>query len=383
MFLEADGIVPDDLGPLGVFKFRDPSLNLDSVVVVDTAPHGVAAGGVRMLGDVTVKEVAQLARVMSYKFATFDIPIGGAKAGVLLDPRDGRRRAALRSFGRSAASLLKTGLYVPGEDMGTNAEDLAQIYDAAGVKDFSPSPLATKVVDGLPLEDQFTGFGVAVSARTALELAGMELNGAKVAVEGYGKVGRGVVRAIHRMGAKVVAVSTVEGTLYSPDGLDVQKLESMRREYGDSLVLHYGLPPLRREDLYSLDVDVLVPGARMHVIDGARLRSVRAKVIVEAANEPLTEEAEELAFRRGILVVPDLVANAGGVLSEVMARAVGVNDESAIFKFLEQTISSKVRDSLSVGRPPRLALIEEARRKLLTPTSVTDPVRELERRFGK
>lgn len=308
----------DDIGPERIHHFYDPASGMRAALVIDTTVFRFSGGGVRMLPDVSLEEVASLARAMTYKFAWLDLPVAGAKTGIWFDAASQDRDAVLEAFGRAAAPLLQSRAYMCGADMGTDYHDVRRIRAAAGLTE-EKVPLGMKQVEGLALEELVTGYGVVRAARTALELRGRDIAGATLAVEGFGKVGAGCVRQAQREGARVVAISTLEGTRYDPSGLDADRLLALRREAGDEAVLRYeGGELLAREALFGLPVDVLIPGTRVGTIDARVAPDVRAKLIVPAGNAPVTPEADAMLRERGTTVVPDFVANAGGVLLEVV-----------------------------------------------------------------
>jgi len=339
-------VLKDDIGPEYVVELYDPATGTRGFLVIDTMVYGVAAGGVRMLPDVTVGEVSHLARAMTYKFATYDMPIGGAKGGIVADPSSPDRDRHVGAFARLVAPFLKQLVYIPGADMGTSDRDVAVMYEVAGMEQFKPSGLTLKVKDGMPLEDHLTGYGVVVAAKTAAELVNMSIEGASVAVEGFGKVGGGVARYMEKLGARVVAISTIHGAIYNPKGLDVEGLLEARRKHGDRVVLEYkDAERIAKEKIFTLPVDVLVPGARPHVIDKNNAGDVKAKIISPGANIPTTLEAEEILFRKGVLSIPDFVANAGGIIAATMDR-MSATEEKA-FEAVESNISSVTRKIIS------------------------------------
>lgn len=364
---------PDEIGPERVLHVHDPETRMHGVVVVDSLALGdAAAGGLRMLPDVTTAEIRLLARAMTYKYCALDVPIGGAKSGLRADPSwtGEQRAAALRAFGRAVRPLLETGVIV-GADIGTDMHDVATVYDAAGVPP-GFSGLSSELRDGEPLENHATGYGVVVAAREACAFAGRELAGARVAIEGFGKVGGGAARYFHEAGARVVALSNVDGTAWRADGLDVPALLDARRAAGDAAL--QACPEaelLPREALFALEVDVLVPGARPHVIDAAVAERVQARAIAPIANVPLTEEAEARLHQRGVHVVPDFVANAGGVLIGAIDLLGGSADD--LFRVLEEQIGRMTRASLAEARearlPPRVLAVRQARAKVLAARS--------------
>ncbi len=357
----------DDLGPEKVFHVYDPVVGMRGVIVVDTTLMGIAGGGTRMLPDITTEEIFGLARAMTYKFATLDFPVGGAKAGIWADPslKGQKRQDVLRSFGKAVRPLLSTGITVAA-DIGTDARDVATIYEGAEVP-LQSTGLALVEIDGEPLENHATGYGVVVAAKAALEHVGLDIKDAKVAIEGFGKVGGGAALYTVREGARLVAISTLEGTLYDEDGLDVERLLSLRKKHGDMAIREYGSGKiLDKAELYFLPVDVMIPGARPHVIDKNNAARVKAKVISSIANIPITDEAEEILFGRGIVSVPDFISNAGGVLVAVVDILGGTADD--VFRALDEIIGSNVRDIVSdaLGEhiSPRALAVKRAREKV-------------------
>ncbi len=300
----------DDIGPEMVAEFYDPDTGMRAVVALDTLAFGGAAGGTRMLPDISVREIAQLSRAMTYKFAAFDIPQGGAKAGIWADPAlaGPERERLLSAFGRAIGPLERAGVFGTGPDMGTDGADFPIVYRAV-MPDHPRShsrPQDGELRDGEPLGNHLSGFRVAVATRTACQSLGLPLKGASAAVEGFGKVGGGVARYLSRLGVRVVALSTIHGALYEPEGLDLERLFALRRQHADRAVLEYGvgqlLPPA---ELFTLPVDIIVPGARPWVIDKDNAARVKARVVVGAANIPVTPEADALLLQRRVAVVPD------------------------------------------------------------------------------
>jgi glutamate dehydrogenase (NAD(P)+) len=283
-------------------------------VVFDLPGAPISAGGTRLAPDVSVAEVALLARAMTYKFAVLGQRVGGAKAGVRGNPADRAGRATLMArFCAEIAPLTDAGRLLTGPDMGTAEEDFAPLRERRS----APAAISA-VVDGVPFEDLLTGYGVAAAAEAALGAAwGGGWEGRSVAIEGFGKVGGGVAREVTRRGGRIVAVSTVDGCLADPSGLDVDLLLALRRAYGDACVLRYGRPSGPPGQLFTaVDADVVVPGTRPGVINGMIAGSLPAavRVIAPAANVPYTAQGAEALGRRGIVALPDFVCNAGAVI---------------------------------------------------------------------
>jgi glutamate dehydrogenase (NAD(P)+) len=340
-----DALTFDDIGPQRVYQYYEPGSGMRAAVVIDTAQFRYSGGGVRMLPDVSLGEIALLARAMTYKFAWLDLNVSGAKAGIWFDAQRQDREAVLRAFGEAAAPLLQTRAYMCGVDMGTAYEDIEVIRAAAGLPP-QPDSLAAKRLHGLSMEERLTGFGVMKSARRAAEMLGRSLEGAAIALEGLGKVGAGCLRQVLQERARVVAVSTLAGTRHDPEGLDVERLLALREEAADESVVRYdGGQLLPKDALYSLPADILIPGARPHCITAEVARTVQASLIVPAANAPLTAEADAILHERGVTVVPDFVANAGGVLLAVV-DAFGGGEKEA-FSTADQRIAGNTERALS------------------------------------
>lgn len=338
-------IVADEIGPEIVHYVYDPGSKMKGILVVDTTAFGIAGGGIRMLPDITSMEIIRLARTMTYKWAMVDMPIGGAKGGIFADPSTPTHEVMVKAYGRAIKQFTKSGVYGPGADMGTSDSDVGLILKEGGVKDALPSGLSSKKKDGMPLEDHITGYGVFVAAEEACKIAGFDVNGATAAIEGFGKVGGGVARYASKAGAKVVAVSTIHGAIHNPEGLDIEKLLAMREKFGDKVVLEYkDAKRIPREDIFYDPVDILVPGARPDVINEKNASKVKAKVISSAANIPITEKAEEILFKAGVISVPDIIANSGGVLLGVADR-MGTTIDAA-FDQVKTTITRLTRDTL-------------------------------------
>lgn len=360
--------ITDELGPERVVHVYDPITGMKGVVVVDTTSLGGAAGGIRMLPDITSEEIFWLARAMTHKFAILDMPIGGAKAGLWADPNmhGAQREAFMKAFGKAVKGLITEGITL-GPDMGTNAKDVATIYEGAGIPS-RYSGLALQEKDGEPLEDHATGYGVVVAAKAACEFAGMEIREATVAIEGFGKVGGGVARYMNEAGAKVVAISNIYGTAYNREGLDIKKLLVTRKKSGDKAVQEYrDAQHIDKKDIYFLPVDILVPGARPYVINKSNANKVKAKIISSIANIPITDEAEEILFKRGIYSVPDFISNAGGVVLGIVDVLGGTADD--VFKALRALLGPLTKEILSEARKtkvnPRSLAVMRTKEKVL------------------
>ncbi len=282
------------------------------------AARGPLKGGLRYHPEVDLDEVRALAALMTWKTAVVDLPYGGAKGGINCDPSE-LSALDLERLTRRFVSRIERFIGphedIPAPDVNTNPQVMAWIVDEySKFHGYSPG-----VVTGKPVElggslgrESATGRGVLFAARLAASRAGLQVEGATVAVQGFGNVGSWAARFFDEAGSRVVAVSDVKGGIHAPDGLDLSALRAHVKEAG-SVVDFPGSKPLSNEDLLELDVDILVPAALGGVIHAHNARDVRARMIVEGANHPLTPEADDILNAAGTLVVPDIYANAGGV----------------------------------------------------------------------
>jgi glutamate dehydrogenase (NAD(P)+) len=285
--------------------------------------RGPGKGGVRFHPDVTMDESAGLAALMTWKTAVVDIPFGGAKGGIACDPTtlsQAERRRLTLAYTHAIMPIIGPYKDIPAPDVNTNEQTMAWILEAAREAAGQAVP---GIVTGKPLalggslgRPEATGRGVAVVTALALEKQRRPLNETTVAIQGFGKVGAHTARLLRGMGCRIVAVSDVSGGLYDPDGLFVEDLlRYVAHSPGHLLAGYRGSgTPIDNEDLLRLDVDVLIPAAMEDQITAANAHEIQARLIVEAANGPTTPEAHQILVDRGVLVVPDILANAGGVV---------------------------------------------------------------------
>jgi glutamate dehydrogenase (NAD(P)+) len=324
-----------------------------------------------MLPDVDVGEVARLARAMTWKFAACRVSYAGAKAGIRF--AGGDRAGVLAAYKRALEPHSDS--FLTGPDMGTEPGDFVE--DGA-----AELPLWARSHEGLGMDDLATGYGVKAAAEAALAHIGRPLDGAAVAIEGFGKVGAGTARACARAGARVVAVSTVHGLLADPDGLAIELLLALRESHGDRLVEHGPTAVRPREELFELDCEVVVPGARPDSITPEVAERGRWAVVAPGANAPYAPGALEVLHRRGIVAVPDFVSNSGGVH---LYESVRQDDEpAAALAIIEERVRADVervlRSSAESGSTPMAAALADARAYL---RETTDAQAELlEALFG-
>jgi len=306
-----------------------------------------------MLPEIDEAEMRGLARAMTLKYGFLGIAQGGAKAGVLGDPEAPleERRRRLGEFGRAVAPLLVSRTFVPGTDMGTDNADIAWLLEAAGRR------AAPRELRGTE-SGYYTALSVVLSARAAAEHAGLELRACRVAIEGLGRVGLPLATRLRAAGARVVAVSTSGGAVYDPSGLDVERLVALASQHGSRVVDAYpGGKRLHREALLELPVEILCPAARHGSVHADNADRVAARIVCPGANNPVTPAAEARLVERGVLCLPDFVANCGGVLGGTMEFA--SMDRARIESFMERHLA------------PRIAhVLDEATRRRVAPRQV-------------
>jgi glutamate dehydrogenase (NAD(P)+) len=293
--------------------------------VQHSTARGPAKGGIRYHVKVTAEEVQALATLMTWKCSVVNIPFGGAKGGIAVNVKELSRGELERLTRRYAASLIPiigSRRDIPAPDVDTDAQIMAWFDDTVAMIHGYADPA---VVTGKPLDlggslgrNEATGRGVAQCTEFACAKMGLDPSKITVAVQGYGKVGRYAAEILHdEYGSKIVAVSDVTGAWYNPDGFDTADLSAYADAHGGLLAGYESHNPkaqlITNEALLTLDVDVLSPSAIEAQITGRNAADVKAKLIVEGANGPVTVEGDEILTRRGVMAVPDILANAGGV----------------------------------------------------------------------
>lgn len=289
-----------------------------------SSARGPCKGGIRYHPDVNLHEVRALAALMTWKCAVVGIPFGGAKGGVQCDPRQMSQdeiRRLTRRYTAMIMPIIGSKRDIPAPDINTNPQIMAWIADTVSMLE---RKTVIDVVTGKPIplggsvgRKEATGRGVALVTRELLKRRGWKLSDTTVAVQGYGNVGSAAATILDSMGCKIVAVSDISCGLYNPKGLDISSINQHVTNHPQRLLEGYeapGVETISNDELLVSDVDVLIPAALEHQIHVANAPHVRAKMIVEAANGPTTREADEILNERGIIVVPDILANAGGVV---------------------------------------------------------------------
>ncbi len=340
-------ILGDKIGPRYVVKVYNKEFDAWGFLVIDNTKLGPGKGGIRMTPTVSEEEVSRLARAMTLKNALAGIAFGGAKSGIAFDPRSANKAAKKKLvewFAKELKPLLPK-FYIAGPDVNMGEEEMAWFVAAA--KDRKAATGKPKRLKGLPHELGSTGYGVVEAVKLALKFKKIDIKGATVAIEGFGNVGTFAMQFLTELGAKVVAVSDSKGTIYSADGLNYAELMKTKKKTGS--VTNYRNGPstsLRAgKDIFELPVDVLIPAALPDVINEKNMNAVKAKIIVEGANISMTTEAEKKLHDRGVLIVPGVLANAGGVISS-FAEHKGYSADK-MFKLVKEKIGKSVSAALA------------------------------------
>ena len=345
-------IFRDEFGPAKIIHIWSPSVDLRAVVVIDNVVAGPAIGGTRMAPDVSVRECYRLARAMTFKNAACGLPHGGAKSVIFGDPEmplESKERL-IRVFAKSIEQLVD---YIPGPDMGTDETAMAWVHDEIGRSVGLPAEIG-----GIPLDEiGATGFGVTVAAEAAAPFINLSLQGARIVVQGFGAVGSHAARFLARKGARLVGASDSRGAIADENGLDIDALLALRRQ-ARSVVELEGAQLISHDALIALPCDIWIPAARPDVLRADNVPMLDCRMVVQGANIPATPEAERMMFERGIVSIPDFIANAGGVICAATEYKGG--GEASAFAAIEEKIGRNVRMTLERARKINAPPLEAA-----------------------
>ena len=345
--------------------------------VQHNAVRGPYKGGIRYHPDVDLGEVRSLASLMTWKTALVDVPFGGAKGGVACDPTTMSRselQALTRGYTQKIDMALGVYRDIPAPDVGTDAQVMAWIMDEYGKKHgYSPAIVTGKPISlgGSLGREEATGRGTMVIVREACNAFGIDLRHARIAIQGFGNVGSWAFRLLQQLGARIVAVSDVHGGIFDDKGLEIEQVAEHVRATG-SVAGMSGHKSIDNDELLSLDVEVLIPAAMGGAITRDNAEAVQARMVIEAANAPVTPRAEEILRRRGVVVVPDILVNGGGVTVSYFEWVQNLQQ----FRWSHQRVNEELESrmvrawqavhtrSLDEGIPLRLAAYIEALRKV-------------------
>jgi glutamate dehydrogenase (NAD(P)+) len=333
-----------------------PSVGLKAVVAIDNIACGPAIGGVRMAPDVSTEEAFRLARAMTFKNAAAGLPHGGGKSVIFAEPKMllREKERLIRAFAAAIGGLTE---YIPGPDMGTDELAMGWIKDEIGRAVGLP-----REIGGIPLDEiGATGFGLVSAIDVARQHIEMPLAGARVVIQGFGSVGKHAARFLAGKGAVLVAASDTRGTIVDENGLDLSALIALKAE-GGALYDYPRGRKLGADAVIDIPCEIWIPAARPDVIHAGNVSRPQTRLVAEGANIPCTAEAEEELAARGVLVLPDFIANAGGVICAAVEYRGGT--EAAALALIDEKIRANTEAMLDevrrTGALPRTAALSLA-----------------------
>lgn len=349
----------NELGPAKVIHIHEPSINLKAILVVDNVAMGPSIGGLRMAEDVSTEECFRLARAMTMKNSAAGLRHGGGKSVLFGDPKMPREQKEQLIRAMSCA-LADTEEYIFGPDMGTDEECMAWVHDEIGRSVGLP-----REIGGIPLDELgATGWGMSFATDVALEYCDVDINGAHIVIQGFGSVGMHAARFLVEKGAVLIAAADSRGLVVNEQGIDVQSLIDYKMS-GKSVIDFPEGEKRDRDAVIDVECDIWIPAARPDVIHQDNADRLKTKLIIQGANIPVTHEAEEYLYKKGILYVPDFIANAGGVICAAMeyqhasekeafdtiAEKISFNTEEVLASAIKEQISPRVAaQKLAVDR---------------------------------
>lgn len=332
----------DDLGPAKIIHIHVPKIGLKGVVVVDNVAAGPTLGGMRMAPDVSTEECLRLARTMTFKNAAAGLPHGGGKSVLFGDPSMPKEEKELLIRGMASA-IRDIKEYIPAPDMGTDEECMAWVKDEIGRVVGLPRELG-----GIPLDEiGATAWGMSFVADVAEGYCDFTLKGARLVIQGFGAVGRHAARFLAAKGAVLVGVCDSKGALYNPDGLDVGSLIE-HKESGKGVAEYAGGEAAERDGVIDMECEIWIPAARPDAIREDNVGRLKTKLVICGANICVTPGAESFLHEKGIICVPDFIANAGGVICAAIEYSGG--SERAAFDAIEEKITRNTEEVLNESK---------------------------------
>jgi glutamate dehydrogenase/leucine dehydrogenase len=326
------------------------------VVAIDNVARGPSIGGIRMAPDVSAEEAFRLARAMTMKNSAANLPHGGGKSVIFGDPKMAapNKEKLIRAFARAIRDLVE---YIPGPDMGTDERCMAWIKDEIGRAVGLPPEIG-----GIPLDEiGATGWGLKSSVEAAMKYCNFDLKGARVVVQGFGSVGKHAARFLGEKGTVLVAACDSHGTIYNPKGIDVGRLIALK-DSGKTVTDYPDGQKLNVDAIIDVECEIWIPAARPDVIRKDNVARLKTKLVAQGANIPFTTEAERILHEKNVLILPDFIANAGGVICASVEYHGGTQAQAL------QTIEEKIRanteevlaNAKKSGTLPRQAAVELA-----------------------
>ena len=352
--------------PYLISEWHDPANGAHGWFVIDRLVGGMCSGGIRMRPGVTVDEVTALARTMSHKMAVLDIPYGGAKSGIDYDPSSAQAPSVLRGFIDAIRPFIAER-YATGADLGTREDDITAACQLVGLTHPLQAGFKAEAGAGLsrvkqalalrsegtPITELMAGYGVAECTMEAADVIGLPLKGATVALQGFGNVGGAAARYLNRVGVRITAVADIEGAIVDGGGLDVPHLLAIRDRFGriDRTRLQATARCAPEPAWLEQPVDIVIPAAVGNAVRADNQAKIECRLLVEAANNPVTDEAEAGLESRGVTILPDFVANAAAafLFCGLLEKRLEPNLES-IFSVTSRQLRGTTRELLDRAR---------------------------------
>jgi glutamate dehydrogenase/leucine dehydrogenase len=328
------------------------TVHIQAFISLHNDALGPSKGGIRMASDVTLDDIVGLSMEMTWKTALIGVPFGGGKSGICTDslklsPED--KEIIIRSFTRGAKRHIGPEIYIPAPDMGTNESDMGHIRDcisySQGTSITSGCYVTGKpvVLGGIIGRREATGKGVVYSTSAACKELGIDITKSKVAVQGFGNVGAVAAVVIHSLGAKVIAVSDVNGGIVNENGLNIPELVKYYNQ-NKKLAGFKDSQPISNEELLKIRCDILIPAASQGQITDKNADYIRAKIIAEGANSPTTPKADDILDDRGVFIIPDILCNAGGVFVSYLEYTQETQREQMTLEQVEARLSKRMQE---------------------------------------
>jgi glutamate dehydrogenase (NAD(P)+) len=354
----------DEFGPEKILEVHNKKTGLHGFVVIDNTSLGPAKGGIRMTPSVSINEVMRLARAMTWKCALAGLPLGGGKSGIIADAKSlskKEKEALVKSFGEALKPVCPS-LYVAAPDMNMAEDEMTWFVEGNGSKKSCTGK--PKALGGIPHELGSTGFGVFHATKVAAEHLGWDLKDKTFAVEGFGNVGWFATKFLTELGAKCIAASDSKGVIINKDGLSFKELSEAKTKTRTVTKAKGNIKS--SHEILKVDADILITAAIPDLIKEHDVSNIKAKLIVCGSNIVMHADLEEVFHKKDVLVIPDFVANAGGVISSYVEYTGGSVDK--MWKMVEQKITENTRETLEhskkEGISPRQAALQIARKRV-------------------
>ena len=343
--------------PIYIKEIRLPKGHV-AWLVIDSLGYGSATGGIRLGRDVNIEEVKYLANEMTLKFTFYNLPTGGAKAGIYSPSpiNSTEREDIFFKLGQDLKPLISSKIYYPGTDLGTYKDDIDHLFKGAGLVAEQDTVNNHDIIDS----SYYTAVSVFSALKSIASFRNLELKDTRLGIQGLGKVGLKLLKLASEHGIKLVAGSTQHGALYSTEGLDISRIYDLSNKYGDEFVSYYNdEQKIELNEFFEKDMDIMCPCAGINPINNGNMNKIRTKIIVPGCNVAATEIIEKQLYKRGINYLPGFVCNAGGVLGYTLKRF-GIEDSERT-DFLSMGIQSKVSNLLEQAKKRVKSSTEAAR----------------------